>query len=331
MYIIAFTAMVLFAGARSRFVGTDAGYYVNMFNRTYSFNDVINGGLEPGYFLLCWLAHIFSDNYFSIFTLVAMTAVLCFAWVIRTYSMNETISFFVLLVGGYYTIAFNGFRQGIANAIFFLSIGAIFRRNFILYASCVAGAMIFHESAIFALPAYFLITRKNNVKLNLLIVILGGVSAFFFDHLIGLVGIIVPRYRGYGQTAGEGLGLMSMAFMVALCSFFFFFKTRIIKHREMYDSLLNMFLLATTIAVVAALQATNASGIRRLAMYFSISAILLWPIVYANILEKQEKMLFMFCFAASYLLYYGLTLQAFSNLVPYTFNPVIIAWLTKII
>jgi len=329
MYFIACSAMVLVAGVRSRHVGTDASYYVEMFNRTSRLDDVVSTPLEPGYFILCWLAHAVSDNYLSIFTLVALVTTVCFAWVIHRYSVDQTVSFFVLLVGGYYSVAFNGFRQGLANAVFCLAIGAVFRKNFILYASCVAAAMVFHKSAIIALPLYFLIIRKNDLNLNLFIMGLGIFSVYFFGLFVNLGETIDPRYAQYGEAVDEGRGLVSLAFIVALCSFFFCFKAKVCKYREMYDPLLNMFLLAATITVVSAAHATGASGVRRLAMYFSLSAILLWPIVYANIINKRARMLFLYCFTAGYLLYYGLTLQSFGQMVPYTFNPVVLEWWAK--
>ncbi len=326
MYVISCTALVLVAGGRSSYVGTDAGYYARMFSNTNSFNDVINTKLEPGYFILCWIAHAFSDNYISIFTIVASVAIICLAWGIRKYSVNQAVSFFIVLVGGYYTFFFNGVRQGLASAVYFLAIGSIYRKNVYLYTVCVVVAMFFHKSAIIALPAYFLITRKNNFRLNLFIVAFGVVFAFLFDFFIDLGEVIDPRYHQYGMVIKEGGGFVSLTFTVALCLGFVFFKTKIIRYREMYDPLLNMFLLATIIIIVSTLRETSASGIRRLAMYFSMSSILLWPIVYENIRGRRIKTLFLFCFASGYFLYYALTLQAFGNLVPYMVNPVVSGW-----
>ena len=263
----------------------------------------------------------------AIFFSVALVVAACFAWTIRKYSVVPSLSFFVLLVSGAYFVSFNGARQGLANAVFFLAIGAIIQRKIWLYGGIVAVACVFHMTAIFTLPAYFLVTRKGGLKANLLIAAVTGVGLGFFDQLVGLGSGVEERYAAYGEAVAEGRGLLILAFICTLCGAFLIYRRYVMSYRPMYDVLLNMFMFGTAIAVVAGLEGTGASGIRRLSMYFTLSEVLLWPIVLINMRSRAQRRVFLVAFVSLYLVYYGLTLQRFANLVPFRFNPAIEQWL----
>ena len=326
-YALILIALVAVPTIRSRLVGTDSGYYVRYFDTTRSLSGVLHEGLEPGYFVLSWLAHFISDDYMAIFFLVALVVAACFAWTIRRYSVAPSVSFFVLLVSGAYFVSFNGARQGLASAIFFLGIGAIIQRKLWLYMGIVAAACVFHMTAIAALPAYLLVTRRGGLRANLLIAALTGFGLGFFDQLVSFGSGVEERYAAYGEAVTTGRGLLILAFVCILCAAFLIYRRYVVSYRPMYDVLLNMFMLGTAIAAVAALQGTGASGIRRLSLYFTQSEVLMWPIVIFNMRGRAQRWFFLVVFGSLYLIYYGLTLQRFSNLVPFTFNPAIEQWL----
>lgn len=326
LYALILAALVLVPSCRSHYVGTDAGYYVRFFNQARTLGEVAQQRLEPGYFFLSWLAHAISDNYMAIFFLVALVVAACFVRTIRRWSPVPAMSFFVLLVSGAYFVSFVGARQGLANAVFFLGIGAMFRRKLWLYLLCVAVACSFHMTAIVTLPAYFLVTRKGGARANLLIGALAAFGIVFFDQLVSLGSTVEERFAVYGRTVTQGKGLLVLAFICTLCTIFLFYRKYVVQYRPMYDVLLNMYVLGTAICFVTAWQGTSASGIRRLSLYFTLSEILLWPIVLKNMRERKQKRFFLGVFVSLYLIYYGLTLNTFGNLVPFRFNPVIAQW-----
>ena len=59
-------------------------------------------------------------------------------------------------------------------------------------------------------------------------------------------------------------------------------------------------------------------------MYFDMSAIFMWPIVYVNIQRSTLKTLFNYFFVVLFLAYYWFTLQAFGHVVPYEVNPLVL-------
>lgn len=325
LFILSTAAMVLVGGLRSRYIGTDTGNYVWWFDNLRDFSDIWNTSLEPGFFALSWLGHFISHNYLSVLLLVSTITVICYSWAIRKYSVNIPTSFFVLIVAGYLFISYNGARQGLAIGIYTLAIGAALRKQFWLYIGLVFIAYLFHRSVIFAVPIYFIVTRESSAKLYLLILAAGTIAVFFYDSIIGVLSAVDIRYAQYAEASEEQMGFLTLVFVCALCAFFLFFKRFITVNRELYDTLLNYFLLGTSIIVIASIFETSASGMRRMSLYFLVSEIFLWPIVLQNI-GKRRRRVFLFYFASLYLVYFSLYLGRFSNLSPYEWNPVVEGW-----
>jgi len=322
-YFGAFLALILVSTMRSSSVGTDSGSYVNYFNNINSFAAAWGGDLEPGYYFLCRLAHFISNNYISVFFVTAFVVTLCFFVGIYLCSAQKEISFFVLLTSGSFFFFFNGARQGLAIAIIFLATYFLLKRNFWGYLGCVAVAFLFHKTAIIGLVAYFLVNLKNHLKYKLLLMAAIVIGIVFFDKFVDLVSWINPPYATYGEIAEESHGLLSLFFISAVGAYFVIYQRYIAANRQIYDILLKIFLLGVTMAIFAAIQGVNIYGIRRLSMYFTTAQILLWPVVFTNIKKPLNRRLFLFFFISCYLLYYSLALNAFSNLVPYTFNPLV--------
>ena len=150
---LAFAAMVTVPTLRDSKVGTDSPAYVRYFYETTSFLEAAtrtfgDKQLEYGFSILTWMAHIFSDQYWALFMVIALAAVACSQWAILAYSRNTAISFFVSLTMGMYTMFFNTARQGIACAICTLAIGPLIKRNFPKYVIIVLVAALFHNRQI---------------------------------------------------------------------------------------------------------------------------------------------------------------------------------------
>lgn len=320
---IAFVTMVLAAGLRDRSVGTDTSTYIGNFQSLQTFADAMTFGSytgEYGYWILNWLLHFVSDKYMVLLVVIAVVVVGCYQLTIVKYSLNHLISFFVFMTMGFYTFFFNGARQGIACAIYALAIGPLFDRNLIKYLGLVLLASLFHKTAIMTLPVYFVFNKDNTIKTNLLIFLIGVAGAYFFQNFVDLGKIFDERYQYYG-TGTEGGGYYIIGLMSLIGCFFLIYKNFIHVYREQYGLFLNMFLFGVMISVVSGLMGANPSGVLRFSLYFNISAVFLWPIVFKNLANLSGKILIIFIFVIGHLTLYALTTERFSNLIPYTFNP----------
>jgi hypothetical protein len=324
LYFVTFASLVLVSGLRDASVGTDAGSYVWTFQSISSLSDVRNASGEPGVPLLAWFGKLIYDNYVTLFTLVATVVALCFLTGIRRLSLNPVVSVFVLLTAGIFYFSFNGMRQGVAIAVLFLAIPFIYYRKLWAFLVCIAVACFFHISAIMALPVYFIVPRKNDFKYNALMFGVVVVSVLFFSELVALAGRLNARYLEYGAAVGQlSHGLAYAASVVGIGLFFLYFRRYVEQHRDWYDLLLNLYLLGVVVTVVAVVRTTYVSGVMRMNAYFITPQILLWPMVFANLQGSRHRDLVRFAFVVLFLVYHGILLARFSNLVPYSFNPLV--------
>jgi hypothetical protein len=332
LYFVAFAALVLVSGLRASSVGTDSGNYVRTFGRISELTEVWKGGFEPGVRLLGWFGKLIYDDYVMLFTLVAVVVTLCFLLGIRRFSVNPATSVFIMLASGTFYFSYNGMRQGIAIAVLFLAIGFIYYRKFWAFLTCIAVACFFHISAIMVLPVYFIVPRRNDFRYNVFIFGVISVSVLFFSELVTLAGRLSPKYLEYGAAVGHlSSGLAYAASVSAIGLFFLYFRRYVREHRPLYDLLLNLYLLGIVITAVAVFRTTFVSGVMRMNTYFITSQILLWPIVFVNLNGSRHLGLFRFAFVALSLVYHGIYVSRFSNLTPYTFNPIMPAWISGLL
>lgn len=324
MYAAAFAFLVSFSGLRSMAVGTDAAGYVAYGQRLAMAERP--GVPELGFTLLMQLTRPVADDYAALFTLVAIVTTSCFLLGIRSLSFDPAMSVFVLLTSGAYFFSFNGLRQGLAIAMLFPAIGFVYYRKFWAFLVCVAVASMFHISAVMFLPTYFIVPRKNGFRYNVMVFGTVVVSVLFFSELVALAGRLNPRYLVYGEVGRLSSGLAYAASVVAIGLFFLFFKKYVRQHRPWYDLLLNLYLLGIVVTVVAVFRTTFVSGVMRMNAYFITSQILLWPIVFVNLHRSRQRVLVGFAFVILFLVYHGILLSRFSDLVPYSFNPLVRTW-----
>jgi len=332
-YAIAFIVLILLAGLRSENVGTDTYMYVHKFQQIGEWADIWKTQQEPGLYLLCWLGKFISSDYALTFTLVAVIVTLCYLWGIRRYSVNPTISAFVLLVSGINFFSYNTIRHGIAFALCFLAIPMIYQRKFWLFLILVALASFFHLSSLLFLPAYFILPPRTDFRIFLLLIMLFASAVIYFQPLAELTKWI--PYRGewfstYGVPRERAAGVTTTIFTGILGIFFLYFRRYVTEHRPLYELLVNMFLMGMIIAILSVFKKTNPSGPLRISHFFTAGQILLWPIVVMNIKDPRFRPLFLTAFVIFYLIYYPLSLQRFSNLVPYTFNPSVQQWFSTL-
>lgn len=311
--------LTLFAGLRYRFVGTDTGNYVRMFLRTNSFSDIWQS-TEIGYNVLMLLAKSLSDNYASILILIALTVVGCYISTIVRLTKRYETAIFIFITLGAYTFFFNGARQGIAAAICFLAIPWLLERKPKQYFLFVGLAFTFHHTALIAALLYFLAVPR--IGWRQIAIIAGGsvVMTLFLATFVQLATVLVDdKYAAYAAEH-EGGGYIMVTFLVAQGALLYFLRNKAKDSFGYYPQLLNIYLIGLIPLIAAVFSNVNPSGIIRLHMYFSTTAILLWPMVFLGISKSKQKIFISLCFLLFTLLFFYVTTSTFSNLVPYRIN-----------
>jgi EpsG family len=320
----AFTSMVLVAGLRGRTVGSDTKEYTDSFKQQSTLAHVLKeSSMEPGYLFLKTVAREISDDYWALLIMIAVVAVFCFMRSIYLYSVNPVIALFTFITMGYYTFFFNGARQGLACAVYALALGALIEGNFKKYCLWVMLAFFFHKTVIIALPLYFLFRQKTTFKYVLLMVIISVGSVFFMGTIFDLSTLISDKYAIYQTMEATG-GKMLTLFYALLSVFFLFFRPRVPDvDRRIYDCFLNMFILGASIYISVTLSGAYVE-LTRIAFYFQIASIFLWPIIFRNIYKASAKRLLSVGVVFSHLIFFYIFLDKMAGLTPFRFNEVLV-------
>lgn len=317
-----FFLLVLFAGLRDQSVGTDTSNYVRIFQHDRVVNENIfetSGSMEIGYLFLQRTARLFSDEYWVLLTLIAALVVYFYLSTILKLSGNYFISIMVFISLGTYMFFFNGARQGIAAAIFSFAIIAVVERDYKKYYLWTFIAVLFHNSVLITLPFYFLLKQKYSFK-NLLILIgsLAVIVFLFYNLLSFLPEQMYDRYSVYEDRGKKG-GLFLTIFYIIMLSFFIFMRTLISKNqRNIYDVYLNMTIIFTLIFVAVSVFSQDVN-LFRLALYFSLGSILIWPMIFKAISGQIKYILFLF-FVIGHISFFYIYANKMANLIPHTFN-----------
>jgi hypothetical protein len=97
------------------------------------------------------------------------------------------ISFFAM-TGGFLSFTYNGVRQSIAISFFYIAVQFIIKRRFFYYCLTILMATLFHYSAFFLLPVYFVRKIKFRPRLVLML---------YFSSLIF---ILMPQLISYSLS-----------------------------------------------------------------------------------------------------------------------------------
>lgn len=309
--------LVLFFTIRSNRVGTDTQVY------TYNFDNSLdvkyfdfNENVELGYQLLEYSILQFTDNYFWLFFISGLVVVYLYLKVIRKYSVNYLLSVFLFITLGIYTFFFNGLRQGIAMAIFTFALPYLLERKIILYILVCLFASLFHITALFMIPFYFLVNLRIKPIYKILITFLG--SLLLSRLLVTYIASTNDRYEGYTEVSESSGGILILLFYFLILLFIYFIANIYKVRDEQFKKLFTFYGVGLVFVIPLALLGTNPSGPQRLLYYFTWTLVLILPIIFNKINNTYVTSIAIIFF----IIYFILTTTRFSDLTPYIINPI---------
>ena len=309
--------LVLFFSVRSNQVGTDTQVY------TYNFDNSLDvkyfdfkENVELGYQLLEYSILQFTDNYFWLFFISGLVVVYLYLKVIRKYSVNYLLSVFLFITLGIYTFFFNGLRQGIAMAIFTFALPYLLERKIILYILVCLFASLFHITALFMIPFYFLVNLRIKPIYKILITFLG--SLLLSRLLVTYIASTNDRYESYTEVSESSGGILILLFYFLILLFIYFIANIYKVRDEQFKKLFTFYGVGLVFVIPLALLGTNPSGPQRLLYYFTWTLVLILPIIFNKINNTYVTSIAITFF----IIYFILTTTRFSDLTPYIINPI---------
>jgi len=310
-------ALTLFAGARSYRVGTDTGIYTKKFNNQLNVEYFrFNENVEFGYQALEYAILNMTSDYFWLLIITSLIVIYCYLKVIKRYSIDYWFSVFLFITSGTYTFFFNGLRQGLAMAVFSLALPYLLEKRFIPYLIVCVIASLFHVTALFMIPFYFIVNVKVKPLNKMLLVFIG--SLFTSRFLISYISNTNERYEGYAVAAEKSGGLLTLGFYTVLLVFIYFIiRVYSIKDQD-FIKLFTFYATGVVFLIPVAMLGANPSGPQRLLTYFTWTLVLILPII----LKKINNFYVTSMAIILFVIYFSLTTTRFSNLTPYMINPI---------
>ena len=149
-------AMVVMFGLRHYSVGVDSSTYA------YRYETLTELGVfEKGFVWLIKGLHFICSQYTCLFLTTSAIIWVGLLTFYKKYTNSYWLAIFLFCaLGGINTVANNCMRQGIAIIIFLWALPFALQKKWILYFLSIGLAILFHRSAVFVLPIYFLIQLK---------------------------------------------------------------------------------------------------------------------------------------------------------------------------
>lgn len=294
--LLSFSIILVFAGLRSGIADTWA--YIHSFNNLSLdyLNDVFtNNTKDKGFDLFTYFIKFYISGDFHVWLFI-IALISCLAIMIPLYKHSTMfeLSTFLFVASAQFTWLLNGMRQFIAISILFLSIDLILKKRFIAYLITVLLLSTIHGSAIFMLPFGFLCQSRPWSKNSLLVILLSLAAFLSIDKVLPFSEFFLEgtQYEGYSALVSSLEGSNVYRLIVAAVPLLLtIWKIREVNHLN--DRLLNICINMSTYNFCIMLLSTGIGGIflGRLATYFDIYNLLLYPLILTKLFDKQARVI----------------------------------------
>lgn len=315
LMIALFTVLFLLSAFRDG-VGTDYLHYQYLFNSYLTGTDGEWQSVEPGFQLIFKVTSIFSNDSRLFFVLTSFLILCCFFIAFLKYSRSVLLSVFLFITLYYYFNSLNGVRQFLAMALVLcFSTRSLAERNFLKYLISIIFASLFHMSALFMLPAYFLCKELKAIEIFYLIFFI-LVVFLLYDFVFAFVFKIFPYYQIYSEyKSGSASAFLLIQLLFFLLVFLAYKKSDSWTKEELVSFNLSLFSLFFFV-----LSYKNTMFFR-LGMFFGMYFLILVPATLNSFISSKNKFIFYcICFILglinlSYHLYHNV-----SEVLPFTMD-----------
>jgi hypothetical protein len=320
------SAVIFFVAFRA-YIYADWVFYESFYKKVPSLlngfkkiEPYFNQGIESGFVLYASFCKIFFSEYLPFQAVSSLIDIVVLYYFFKQYIPDNIImGFAAFYIWGLY-VEMDLLRNVKAIMLFLVSIKYLRFKKIVPYMLLNLAGMLFHISALFYIPVYFIINFKyhrviifltwlaGNIIFICRVEWVGGILSFVETALpIPRVSLLIQRYRihdVYSSPYGISLGYIERQLTFLLV--FLLHDKLIISNKNNYV-FINLLYIYTFIYLYFSEMFILVARIPQL---FLCSYWILYPGIY-KILKKEKKYLFLLLF-----LVYGLTRIAYNNAMP---------------
>lgn len=279
-------SLILIAGLRDASVGTDTSAYLYAFDNA---NSLKFRSLEFGFSYFNYLFHNLGINFQAFLIVIAFITISSLTWLIKSYSKNYFLSYYLYVTLGFYAFSMTGLRQSIAVSLTMVALIFLLRNKKISFLLLVAIASTFHISAII----FFLVPIFSKWKLSknsAILFYLLSLSIFFISGpILNLMNELLPLsyILDYSNKGTSNPIVIIVYGLIPLAAIIFWPR----QQETQIFSLLYIFSILNFAIYIISLDIVMIS---RLGLYFSIYSIILIPNIINDLRSKDLRVIAMF-------------------------------------
>lgn len=304
-YIFIFLVLAIFAGLRSG-IG-DSGFYMYSFEQYKSMTipSLLNSK-EPGFKLIIILLSKIYDNPQILLMFCSIITIGLIFISMYKYSDNLFISLFLFIASGSYFSTMNGIRQYLVVSVIFFMTDFILKNKTVFYLIAIILLSSIHTSVLIMIPAYFFANSKTWTSKKIFFLIVMSLLLITNGSFTSIVADLVDngQYSIYSESlnnsVAEGANIFRVLVMFVPIIFSFLGRKYFANNDKRYRVFSNMAILNFLFYLLSYQNWIFA----RVAMYFQLYTIVLYPYVIGRIFNlKDQKIVYMtmICF---YLCFY---------------------------
>lgn len=288
--------LITFASLRADSIGADTRVYLAALDyyKSLPHNTILTADLvypfdfEIGYFMFTKICAWLNFNHTAFLAIIAAIIYIPIFRFIEYNSEHSFISLMVYFAFGFFGYSLGIFRQMIAISILLCGAGYIKEKKLRKYLIVVFFAVLFHTTAIIALPLYFV--YKINIRSAIKYIFVLEIVAFIFGRqIIEIILKIFPSYAGY---IGSRFDVQDGSYMMlALLNILMILGSFVLCCHKNNSSEMQLSVKAVMIACILQAMGYSMEIFGRIVPYYSIYSIILIPMLINVFFSKQSKWL----------------------------------------
>ncbi|MBE5876157.1 MAG: EpsG family protein [Lachnospiraceae bacterium] len=284
--------IILFMVSALRFdVGNDYEQYTKTAHEAFVGGYVVT---EPGFNRLVRFVYtILGGEYYEvIFGIFAFVTIALFLKALYEQSEDFFMSFSLFMLLGIYFQTFNTVRYYFALALVLYGMryvtGVNTRRDFVKYILLMIIGAFFHKSVLITIPVFWLAGLAWK-KWHIIVGILLSIACYLLkDVLLQIALILYPSYRNTSFLEGSSISYMSVARCMAVLGLYVWY---IYHDKSAEDEELRFYAQLNLLAMVVSVFFTFLPVVTRIAYYFSVSQLLMIPMIVSRISKERDRKL----------------------------------------
>jgi hypothetical protein len=318
--ILITTMLILVAGLRSYQIGNDPKMYKIMFDsiKYFSLKDIISmphtvNNTEKGYVILENIISKTFGGFQWLMVIVAIVYTVPIGILVKRYSKNPWISFFLFVGFGFFTDSLTALRQALAVGLTVVAFMCIKNKKLKRYSILVLIASSFHMSGLFFMPKYWLRKIKYTKKIVIGSMIAIIVTNIFKSPLFQFVNRFSRQVYDVDASTGGTKLYVLIIFTFILCSIY---GKAMIKENK--DNKMIIYMMIIT-AIIYPILSFN-PAVYRMLWYFFIYLIIFVPNLLSVVKEKTLKyIIFTGYMLMSIFFFTSVSLRPISLMSPFIF------------